>query len=59
MEYHWIDDLPLWRGWVKQGEIIDKGFITVSDRPGIGLEMDDEAARKAQIPGTAWFEPLA
>jgi galactonate dehydratase len=54
-EWHWINHLELWKAWVKEGEIIDKGFITVPDRPGIGVEMDDEAARKAQVPGTSWF----
>ena len=58
LEWHWIDYLPLWRSWVKEGEIIDKGFITMPERAGIGVEMDDEAARKAQVRGTPWFEPL-
>lgn len=57
-EWHWIDSLDLWRNWVKEGEIIDKGFITVPERPGIGVEMNEDAARKAQVPGTPWFEPL-
>jgi galactonate dehydratase len=57
MEWHWIDALPLWKSWVKEGEIIDKGFIPIPERPGIGVEMDEEAARKAQVPGTPWFEP--
>ena len=35
--------------------LIDKGFVTVTDRPGIGVEMNEEAARKAQMPGTQWF----
>jgi galactonate dehydratase len=56
-EWHWIDSLDLWRNWVKEGEIIQKGYITLPDRPGLGVEMNDEAARKAQVPGTPWFEP--
>src|SRR5579872_134391 len=56
-EWHWIDSLDLWRNWVKEGEIIQKGFITPPDRPGLGVEMNDDAARKAQVPGTPWFEP--
>lgn len=56
-EWHWIDSLDLWRNWVKEGEIIQKGFIALPDRPGIGVEMNDEGARKAQVPGTPWFEP--
>jgi L-alanine-DL-glutamate epimerase-like enolase superfamily enzyme len=42
---------------VREGEIIEKGFITLPERAGIGVEMDDVAARKAQVPGTSWFEP--
>jgi len=55
LEWHWIQRLPLWRSFIKEGEIIDHGFITVTDRPGIGVEMNDEGARAAQIPGTPWF----
>jgi L-alanine-DL-glutamate epimerase-like enolase superfamily enzyme len=40
---------------VREGEIIEKGHIAVPDRPGIGVEMNDEVARSAQIPGTPWF----
>lgn len=58
LEWHWIDSQPLWRNWVKEGEIIDKGYIPIPERPGIGVEMNDEAARKAQVPGTPWFEPF-
>jgi galactonate dehydratase len=31
----------------------------VPDRPGLGVEMNEEAARKAQIKGTPWFEATA
>jgi len=58
LEWHWIDSPDLWRNWVKEGEIIQKGFIPLLDKPGIGVEMDDETARKAQVPGTPWFEPV-
>jgi len=57
-EWHWIDSRELWRNWVKEGEIIQKGFITPPERPGIGVEMNEEGARKAQVPGTPWFEPV-
>ena len=57
LEWHWIQRLELWRNFVQQGEIIDKGFVTLTDRPGIGVDMDEEAARKAQVPNTPWFTP--
>jgi galactonate dehydratase len=56
-EWHWIDSPDLWRNWVKEGEIIQKGFIAPPDRPGLGVEMNEEGARKAQVPDTPWFEP--
>jgi galactonate dehydratase len=58
-EWHWIDRLDLWRNWVKEGEIIQKGFIPLPERSGLGVEMNEDAARKAQVPGTPWFEPTA
>jgi galactonate dehydratase len=56
-EWHWINFPDLWKNWVKEGEVIQKGYVTVTDQPGIGVEMNEEVARKAQVPGTAWFEP--
>lgn len=56
LEWHWMGSLDLWKGWVKEGEIIQDGFITVTDKPGFGVEMDEDVARKAQIEGTSWFE---
>jgi galactonate dehydratase len=56
LEWHWIQRLDLWRSFVQEGEIIDKGFITLPERPGFGVEMNEEAARRAQVPGTPWFD---
>jgi len=56
-EWHWINFPDLWKNWAKEGEIIQKGYVTVTDKPGLGVEMNEEVARKAQIPGTTWFEP--
>jgi len=56
LEWHWFQRQELWRTMIKEGEIIQKGFVTVTDRPGIGVEMNDEAARKAQMPNTPWFD---
>ena len=56
-EWHWINSPDFWKTWVKEGEIIHKGYVTVTDKPGLGVEMNEDVARKAQIPGTTWFEP--
>lgn len=55
LEWHWIDNADYWRKFAKEGEIIQKGYITVTDKPGIGVEMDEQAAKQMQIPGTPWF----
>jgi galactonate dehydratase len=55
LEWHWIQRLDLWRKFVKEGDIIEKGFITVTDRPGLGVEMNEEAARTAQVKDVPWF----
>jgi galactonate dehydratase len=58
VEWHWSHPaarLARWKQYVKEGDIIQKGYVPVPDRPGIGLEMDDEACRKMVRPGTAWF----
>jgi galactonate dehydratase len=54
-EWHWINHIDLWQSWVKEGEIIVNGYVTPRDKPGIGVEMDEDVAKKAQIPGTTWF----
>lgn len=57
LEWHWISRLELWRNFVREGDIIEKGFVRLPDRPGIGVEMNEEAARKVQVKDTPWFEP--
>jgi galactonate dehydratase len=57
LEWHWISRLELWRNFVREGDIIEKGFVTLPERPGIGVEMNEEAARKVQVKDTPWFEP--
>jgi hypothetical protein len=56
LEGLWLRNLAAWRNFVKEGDISDRGYVTVTDRPGIGVEMDDEGARRAQVPGSRWFE---
>lgn len=58
LEWHWghpADRTVRWKQFVKEGEIIQKGYITVTDRPGIGVEMNEEAVRKMARPGTPFF----
>jgi galactonate dehydratase len=57
-EWHWghpDSRTQQWKNFVKEGDIIQKGYITVPDKPGIGVEMNDEAVRKMVRPGSNWF----
>jgi galactonate dehydratase len=59
VEWHWGHPATRWNRWkefVKEGEIIQKGYITVPDRPGIGVTMNEEAVRKTLGPGGRWFD---
>jgi len=52
-------DVPWWQDVVEGIEkpIIDKGFITVSDKPGLGVTLNEDVVRQHLMPGTGYFEP--
>jgi galactonate dehydratase len=55
LEFHWLHR-AYWTTIIQEKtDIIVDGFITLSDRPGIGLELDEEVASRYQYPGTTWF----
>jgi galactonate dehydratase len=56
LEFHWLHR-DYWSTIIAEKEdIIQDGYITLSGRPGIGLELDEVVAREHQFPGTTWFE---
>ena len=55
LEFHWFHR-DYWSTITDGGEIIKNGKIALSDRPGIGLELNEEVAKAHQYPGTTWFE---
>lgn len=56
LEFHWLHR-DYWTTIVTdKDDIIQNGYITLTDRPGIGLELDETVARQYQYPGTTWFE---
>jgi len=56
LEFHWLHR-DYWSTIVTDKEdIIKNGYISLSGRPGIGLELDEAVAREHQYPGTTWFE---
>ncbi len=55
LEFHWLHR-DYWTTIIQEKtDIIQNGFIQMSDRPGIGLELDEEVGRQYQYPGTTWF----
>src|SRR5262245_9009780 len=56
LEFHWLHR-DYWTTIIADKEdIIQDGYITLSGRPGIGLELDEVVAREHQFSGTTWFE---
>jgi L-alanine-DL-glutamate epimerase-like enolase superfamily enzyme len=56
LEFHWLHR-PYWASITADGEdIIKNGYIALPNRPGIGVELNEEVARQHQYPGTTWFE---
>jgi hypothetical protein len=37
--------------------IINKGYITVPDKPGLGVTLNEDVMRQHLKPGTGYFEP--
>ncbi|MCW5852386.1 MAG: mandelate racemase/muconate lactonizing enzyme family protein [Anaerolineae bacterium] len=58
IEFHWLHR-DYWTTIIQEKtDIIQNGFITLTDRPGIGLDLDEDVARQHQYPGTGWFEDV-
>lgn len=58
LENHSLD-VPWWQDLVEgiDKPIVDKGFITVPDKPGLGVTLNDDVVKQHLKPGTGYFEP--
>jgi L-alanine-DL-glutamate epimerase-like enolase superfamily enzyme len=58
LENHSLD-VPWWDDLVEGVEkpIVNHGWITVPDKPGLGITLNEDAVRQHLLPGTAYFEP--
>jgi galactonate dehydratase len=56
LEFHWLHRDYWATITADKQDIIKDGYITLSDRPGIGVELDEMVGREHQYPGTTWFE---
>ena len=52
-------DVPWWGDLVEGIEkpVINKGWIKVPDKPGLGVTLNEEVVKKHLAPGTGYFEP--
>jgi L-alanine-DL-glutamate epimerase-like enolase superfamily enzyme len=39
--------------------MIEKGYVRVPDKPGLGIELDESVAYKYRKPGEAFFDQPA
>ncbi len=52
----YFDKQPMWKEIVTyDGPQVEKGFVTVSDKPGIGVEINEEGMRKYAAQGVPFF----
>ena len=59
LEHHSLD-VPWWSSLVQEGvskPIVQRGFIEVPDRPGLGVTLNEDVIRQHLAPGTGYFEP--
>ncbi len=58
LENHSLD-VPWWQDLVEgiDKPIIEKGFITVPDKPGLGVTLNEDVVKAHLKPGTGYFEP--
>ena len=54
MEFHAHDE-PRWDDLVVGGKTITGGFIHLNDRPGHGLELNQDVAKEHGLPGSSFF----
>lgn len=46
----WWQDLV-----IHEGPIIEKGYLTIQDKPGLGIELNPDVARAHLAPGESWW----
>ena len=59
LENHSLD-VPWWSSIVQEGAktpIVNRGWIEVPDRPGLGVTLNENVVRQHLAPGTGYFEP--
>jgi galactonate dehydratase len=53
----YFDTMPMYKEMVTyDGPQVEKGYIRVSEKPGIGVEINEDAMRKYAVQGVPFFE---
>lgn len=54
LEFHG-QDVPFWNDLLLDGPIIQNGRVIPTDKPGLGVELNEDVAREYAKPGEKWF----
>jgi len=56
LEWHWLGRKHWDELVITEKPIIENGYITLSDKPGLGVEINPEGVKKYLKPGTKFFD---
>ncbi|MCK6470465.1 MAG: mandelate racemase/muconate lactonizing enzyme family protein [Planctomycetes bacterium] len=55
LEFHG-QDVPFWNDLAdSEGPVIENGRVVLTERPGLGVELNEAVARRYRRPGEPWF----
>lgn len=55
-EWHWISRWERWDSLIEEDPLIQNGYITVSEKPGIGVTLNEDAVKEFAVEGMPFFE---
>ncbi len=55
-EWHGIGWADRWNTLIKEDPIIQNGYITIPDKPGVGVTLNEDAVKANAVPGVPFFE---
>ena len=56
-EFHYPPH-PLWDGMIEESPLIQNGYVTVPDRPGLGVTLNEEALKPFVKEDLGFFDPI-
>ena len=50
-------EVPYWQDFIKRsGPVYQDGYLPISDKPGLGIELNEEVCRKYLAEGSSYFK---